>query len=215
MKALLALSLFISSTVSAQSLTLDALKKMMTEKKETIEKLNPGMRKSLTTKSKIEFEEGVCEFILVSEQTVVKIENLKMIVLAQESFKPSASEVCESAGYVAYEDSILFYEDVPTLEQDLADLDSSSNSVKNITRAGTLVTMNLETEGESVQFKFDLSKPSFKNLVLLKGEDFETKGQDLSDLDLSTLDLSDVFFCEKKDEEFENCIQGDFSDVLF
>src|SRR5690606_29039361 len=106
-----------------------ALKQFMTTKQSAIESIKAGMSKKLSTRGKITLENGICNYTATSEQTVLKIEGEKIIILEENSFNPEQSEVCKAAGYEADEVSSLFYENKPSLAVDLADLDASAASI--------------------------------------------------------------------------------------
>lgn len=215
MKMILGLSLLMSSTCFAQSMDVSALKNLFLEKQASLEQVSAGMSKKLVTKSTIVLEVGSCDYIQTSVQTILKIEAAKMIVHSKETFTPANTPNCVNSGYIAYEDNIVFYDEKPSVTEDIADLEESSANIKSILRAGEIVTMNLSVDTENVTFKYDLSKPSFKNLINIKGSSFETNSTDLPNADVNAINLTNVYFCEENDGEFSDCVQGDYSDILF
>ena len=211
MKVLLVFSLLISATSFAQSLDVKALKSLMTQKQATLEKIHQGMSKKLTSTSQVPTEKGPCELTETSIQTILKIEGDKIIIHSKEKYSPASTPAC--VGIEAQEVAVLFYEDKPTLKSDLEDLDASASQVKSITKAGDIVTMTLSAEGENVTVKYDFSKPSFKNTLLIQDSKSKVVGEDMIDIDVTTIDLTSVLFCESADSD--ECSEGDFSDILF
>lgn len=211
MKILLVSSLLFSTASFAQSLDVNGLKNLMTQKQSTLERINQGMTKKLVTTTKIPTELGPCEMIETAIQTVLKLEGEKIIVHSKEKYTPAGTPAC--AGFESQEVSVLFYEDKPSLALDLQDLEASRSDIKSISRAGEIVTMNLVTEGESVTVKYDLSKPSFKNTILVQDSNSKIVSEDMADINVTTLDLTKVLFCESADSD--ECSEGDFSDILF
>jgi len=207
MKALLISSLLISSTSFAQALDVPALKKLMTQKKAVIEKINPGMSKKLSTTTRIPTELGPCELTEELVQTVLKIEGEKIIVHSKEKYTPAATPAC--AGFESSEVGVVFFDDVPSLDKELEDLDASAKDITSISRAGDVVTMKIATS----TLVYDFNKPAFKNLISIKDTAFSTTSTDISDIDVNSINLQKVLFCESVDSQ--NCIEGDFSDILF
>lgn len=221
MKKFLLLAL-ISSTSFAQSLDLSSLKQLMSARKDTLETVKVGMSKRLTTTGTQTLDEGDCEYTQISNQSILKIEEKKMVVLAKEKFTPADSPACEKAGYKSYEQSVLFYEERPSLAADLADLDASASSIKTISQSGNLVTMGLSvlmgeenSQAQSITLQYDLSKPSFRNLILNQGSQYKTISEDLADIDVNSVDLRKVLFCSNNDGDNSDCVEGDYSDILF
>lgn len=207
MKVLLISSLLISTTSFAQSLDVQGLKNFMIQKKEIIERINPGMSKKLTTFSRIPTELGPCELTEEAIQTVLKIEGEKIIVHSKEKYTPSATPAC--AGFNSSEVAVVFFENTPSLASEIADLDASASKVSSVSRSGDLVTMKIET----ATFIYDFSKPAFRNLISVKDTTFSSSSVDVSDIDVNTINLQKVLFCESSDSD--NCVEGDFSDILF
>lgn len=207
MKALLISSLLISSTSFAQALDVPALKKLMTQKKAVIEKINPGMSKKLSTITRIPTELGPCELTEELVQTVLKIEGEKIIVHSKEKYSPASTPAC--AGFESSEVGVVFFDGLPSLDKELEDLDASAKDITSISRAGDVVTMKIET----ATLVYDFNKPAFKNLISIKDTAFSTTSTDISDIDVNSISLKKVLFCESADSQ--NCIEGDFSDILF
>lgn len=225
MKFLLMGTLFLTSTTFAQTIDIAGLKKLMTSKKATLEQAHVGMTKKLTTTAKETLPAGVCDYTITSTQTILKFEGERMIVLAKENFAPAASAACQSAGYEAFEESIVFYEDKPSLDGSLKELDALAKDVKSISKAGEIVTLALQvsdtdpetgtTYSDNLSIKYDLSKPAFRNIILNQGQAHKIVGEDQPDTNLSTVNLTNVLFCDNNDGDSSECMQGDFSDILF
>lgn len=212
MKTLIIGSLLFSTASFAQNIDINALKSLMTARKATLEKVNAGMSKKSIATAK----EGECGYMITSLQSVLKIEGDKIIVLAKEKFSPQNSAPCRAAGYTAStESSIVYFVPKPSLVGDFAALDEMSSSIKSIVRAGEAVTLTLATATDSVAMKYDLTKPSFKNLVLEQGLTYKTVTEDVADIDLKTVNLTNVLMCDDNDGDNSECVQGDFSDILY
>lgn len=211
MKAFIISSLLISSSTFAQSLDLRTTKALMTQRQLLLEKINPGMSKKLITLVKYPTESGACEVTETALQTVLKIEGDKMIVHSQESYAPAQTEAC--AGFESQEAAVIYYEAKPSLAADLANLDEAAGDIKSISKSGDIITMLLGSGIDAVTVKYDLTKPSFKNLIFSQDATQTLTGSDLLDIDVNSIDLRNVFFCESA--ESENCSQGDWSDILF
>jgi hypothetical protein len=220
MKALILSSLMFSSMSFAQDLDVKTFKNLLSQRQATLEKVNQGMSKKLIILTKIPTEIGFCELKETAVQTVLKIEGDKIIVHSKENYVPAATPSC--AGFEASEVSVLFYEDKPALASDLADLDASAADIRSIVKAGEIVSMNLssvvtEDDGtsrnEAVSVKYDLTKPSFKNLIFTQDSTSSTTGEDMADIDVYSINLKKILFCDSNDSE--SCVEGDFSDILF
>ena len=222
MKTLLIGSLLLSTTASfAQSIDLNAVKSLMTAKKATLEKVNAGMTKKVVTTAK----DGECNFMMTSVETVLKIDGEKVYLLSKEKFQPQNSPACRTAGYTATtEQSILYTEAKPSIASEIADLDVFAQDIKAITRAGDLITMNISlvdtdeegrTTTENITSKFDLSKPIFKYNTSSQSINFRTVTEEMIDVNLQTVDLKKVLFCDNNDGDETECVEGDFSDILF
>lgn len=212
-----------ADSVSAQSLTKAQLTSLLQSKKAQLEFVNAGMSKATVTTASVTLEMGVkCEYNLTAIQSVLKIEGDKMVVLSQEAFRPVLTQACREAGFEAFDETVVFYEAKPSLAQDLEDLNASD--VRSITRAGELVTLSVNgtitnedgsTSSELLLVKYDLTKPSFKNMVLSQSPSFKIETLDRPDIDVNAVDLRDVVFCENNDGDNSDCVRGDFSDILF
>lgn len=224
MKAILVGILALGTTsVSAQNLTKAQVAALLQSKKITLEAVNVGISKSTVTTSSVTLADGTkCDYRQTAVQSVLKIEGEKMIVVSKENFRPVANKLCSEAGIEAFEESILFYEAKPTLAQDLLDLNETD--MKSASRAGEILSMTLSgiltnedgtTTSELMTVKYDLTKSSFKNLILTQTPTVKTETSDMADIDVNTVDLHDVVFCENNDGDKEDCVRGDFSDILF
>lgn len=215
MKTLILGTLLLSSTSGfAQNLDVGGLKKLLTTKKVILERVNAGMTKKMVTTS----SEGSCNYLQTSTQSVLKILDQKVIILSKEKFQPQNSEACRLAGYTtSSENSILYYEAKPSLDNDLSDLDVAAPSIKSITKAGEIITMNLveSTTSENVTIKYDLTKPSFKNIISSQSLTYKTTIEDVADIDLLSVDLRNVEFCDNNDGVRSECTLGDYSDILY
>ena len=225
MKSFFFSSLLISTSAIAQSIDTSALKSLLTSRKASLERVNPGMTKKVITTSKLKLASGDCGYMLTSIQSVLKIETDKMIVFSKEKFSPQNSPACRAAGLNAStEESILFYNDKPTLSKELAELDLASNEIKSIFKNNELITLNLITESvddsgasvsDNISITHDLTKPSFKKMVISQGMNFKTVTEDLADIDLKTVNLTKVLFCDDNDGDNSDCSEGDYSDILY
>ncbi len=217
MKTLLFATLLLSTGAFAQSMTVAGLKTLLTSKQAILERVNVGMTKATTTKSSISVEGADCNFTQTQVQSVLKIEGEKVIILSVENFVPESSVACTNSGYTSYSESVLFYEDKPSLTNDLADVDVITKDIRSVLRAGDLVTvvMNDSTNNDLVTMKYDLNKSSFKNLLLLSGAGYTVTTSDQIDIDVNKVDLKDVLFCESSESDKNECMRGDFSDILF
>ena len=222
MKMLLLGSLILGTTTSfAQSMNVNELKNLFSARKATLEKVNAGMTKKIITTS----SEGACGIMTTATQIVLKIDGEKMFILSKEKLQPQNSQACRTAGYTASaESAIVYLEDKPALANDLADLDATASNIKAINKAGEIVTLNVEVDvedesgtssNEKVTIKYDLTKPSFKNMISSQSINYKTVIEDLADSDLSKVDLTKVSFCDNNDGDESECVEGDFSDILF
>lgn len=222
MKMLLTGILALSASATyAQSLTKDQLASLLTERKATLEAVNAGMSKKVVTTGVFSPGENVtCDYTQVAVQSVLKIEGDKIIVLSEEEFYPGNGLGCQ--GVEKSTQKVLFFDDKPSLADDLADLQASD--VQSISRAGDVVTMVVNgtvteedgTEGtQSVTVKYDLTKPSFKNVLSTETKDLKSVTSEVGEKDLKTVDLKNVTFCPAADSPEEDCTQGDYSDILF
>lgn len=209
-----------TSSAFAQNLTKAQLSTILQSKKITLEAIHVGMSKSMMTNSTVTLDDGTkCDFRQTALQSILKIEGEKMVVVSKETFQPVALPACQAAGLEAFEETVLFYEAKPSLAQDLKDLDASD--VKAISRTGEIVTMTVagtiegSAQTELLTVKYDLSKSSFKNMLLSQSPSFKIETSEAADIDVNTVNLTDVVFCENNDGVKEDCVRGDFSDILF
>ena len=203
-----------STSLFAETIDSTIFKNLLTIKKESLERVNPGMTKKVVTMAKMNFETGDCAYRLTSTQSILKVEGEKMIVLAKEKFSPQNSPACRAAGYAAStEESLLYFEQKPSLALDLAELETSANDIKEIIRLGDLITINLKTD--NISMKYDLTKPSFKNVILVQGSSYQTTAEDVADIDVKSVNLTKVLFCDNNDGDTSDCSEGDYSDILY
>lgn len=212
-----------TSSVFAQSLTKAQFATLLQSKKATLEAVSVGMSKLATTSSAVVLEDGTkCDYTQTATQSILRIEGDKLIILSQESFRPVLTPACAAAGIEAFDENVLFYQPKPSVEQDIQDLNASD--VQSLQRVGDLVTMAVTgtltnedgtTTTELLTVKYDLTKAAFKNLVLSQTSSYKTEVSDRADIDLTTVDLHDVVFCEDNDGDNSDCVRGDFSDILF
>ncbi len=212
-----------TSVVSAQSLTKAQFAALLQAKKVTLETVNVGMSKSTVTTSSVVLEDGSkCAYTQTAIQSILKIEAEKMIVLSRENFAPELTPACVAAGLQAFQENVIFYEQKPSLTEDLADLEASD--AQSINKAGDIVTMLVNgtitaedgtVTKELVTVKYDLTKSSFKNIILSQSPSVSAQTSEAADIDVTTVNLTDVVFCENNDADNSDCMRGDFSDILF
>jgi hypothetical protein len=207
MKTLLATLFLFSSHSFAQNLDVKTFKDLLSQRKPVLEKIYQGMAKKLVTKTKFEVDGGFCESTEVAVQTVLKIEGSKVIVHSQESFVPGASSAC--AVVEPYNISVLFYQTAPSLSDDLSAIDDLASDITALSKAGDIVSMSLGT----AVFQYDLTQSSFKNLISVQDTDYSMVSSDLADINVNAIDLTRILFCESSDSD--QCVEGDFSDILF
>jgi hypothetical protein len=211
MKSLFFASLFLTSACFADSFDKDAFKTLLTQNQSSLEKINVGMSKRLVTHYKKSTEVGDCLYSKVVDETVMSIEaeRERMIVYSLAKTVPVVSEACTKAEIKNFEERMLSYESKPSLKNDLADLDKSE--VTTISRDADLVKMEVSGADHKVeQVTYDLRKPSYRNLISMTQENESMTSTDLADLDVNTVDLKNILFCDE-----DECSQGDFSDILF
>lgn len=222
MKTLLIGSLLLTSTATyAQSIDLNALKNLMTSKKESLEKINPGMAK----KTIINAKEGQCGTMTTLISTVVKVEAEHIIVHETEKFQSQNTQACRSQGVPTSSTSaVLYYAEKPSLTLEISDIEAFGSDLKSISRTGDVITMNIVMNdtnengtpvNENLTIQNDLNKSAFKYQILNQGLNHKTTTQDMPDTNLSTLDLKNIAFCESVDSDPSTCMTGDWSDLLF
>jgi hypothetical protein len=212
-----------TSGAFAQNLTKAQLASILQTKKATLEAVNAGMSKKMVTTSSVVLEDGTkCAYTQTALQSILKIDGDRMIILSQESFQPVVTEACTAGGVEAFSENVVFFEPKPAVAQDLEDLNASD--VKSIAKAGDIVTMIVNgtianddgsTSTEALTVKYDLTKSSFRNIILSQSSSEKTETSDVADIDLTKVDLRDVEFCDNNDADKEDCVRGDFSDILF
>ncbi len=221
MKRLVSLSILLTTSTFAQSsIDLDSFKLLLSQRQVQIERINQGMSKKIVSVTTIPTEQGPCELTKESIQTILKIEGQKIIVHSKETYIPAQTPAC--LGLESREIVVLFYDVKPNLANILVDLDTSTSQIRSIIKTEDIVTMNLQEEVETedgtmtikdIVVKYDLTMPSFKNLVYVQDLTQTFTVQDLVDIDVHTINLSNVLFCESA--ESDRCSEGDFSDILF
>lgn len=213
-------TLLFSSVGFAQSLDVTAMKSLMQQRKATLEQLNQGMSRKMTTVSRVATEKGPCEITSVAIQTMLKVQGENMIVFSKENYTPAATPAC--AGFGAQSVAVVFYDDKPTLASDLKELDENASDIVSLSKAGEIVTMVLKknvelpngtARPETITVKYDMTKPSFKNTLLVQDSTSKVTIEDMSDVDINSISLKDVLLCESADSD--NCQQGDWSDILY
>ena len=210
-----------TSAAFAQSLTVDQLASLMTNNKSSLESVNPGMTKKVVATGVFSPEENVtCDYTQTSIQSVLKIEGDKIIVLSQEEFVPGKHLGC--AGLERTTQTMIFFEDKPSLAQDLEDLKASN--AKSIVKNGDIVSMvvsgtitdenGAETTSD-VAIQYNITKSSFRNMVSTEAAGYKAVTTDMADIDVNSVDLKKVLFCPDSEAAAEECMEGDFSDILF
>jgi hypothetical protein len=218
MKFLIIATLLLTTKSFAQNFDLEAIKRLMTQRQSVLEKVYPGMSKKIIKISNIPTELGFCELKETSVQTVLKIDGEKIIIYSKEGYTPAPTPQC--AGFESQSVEVVFFEERPSLTNEISDLNEMAPFLTSISRSGEIINLSLKvpvttdnerTSTESVSVKYDLSKPFFKNTVLLEGPGSSMTGLDEADLDIYSLDLKKVLFCESP----TYCSWGDWSDILF
>ncbi len=215
MKTLILFSCLITSTSFAQTLDLNDFKSLLLQRQVQLETINVGMSKKLITSSVITNALGACNLTETSIQTVLKMDGSKVIIHSKENIAVAETPACKEENLESSEATVLFYEEKPTLASDLADLDASANEIRSLSISSEIITMNLELgeTKDALSIKYDLRKPSFKNMISTHGKNFSIISQDLADIEVQTLDLTNVVFCASSDSD--DCVEGNFSDILF
>jgi len=211
MKFLILSSLLISASVFAQSLTLDDFKTLAQTHKASWTANHVGQTKVVSTTGVADN----CTYTKTSTQSVLKFENGKLIILADDKFAPAASNECQTAGFTSYEEKILFYQDLPNPDADLAYLFDASTKVQSIEQTQNIVSMNLTMNEVPFMVKYDVSLSGLENLILIDGDGVKTAVASMADVDVTKFDLSNVLFCENNDGDNSECTQGNYSDILF
>jgi hypothetical protein len=207
---LLALSALLLSS-STFALTLPEFKAQADAAKSTWAANHVGQTKVVT----ISGSADNCTYSTTSTQTVLKFESGKLIILAQDKFTPAATPECQALNYQAFEEKILFYQDLPGVVADLAYLDDPETQVSALTQNGTVVELVMTMSGVPVIAAYDLAQSGFQNLISTSSEGVTTTVAASPDLDVNALDLSNVLFCDNNDGDNSECSEGNFSDILF
>ena len=212
-----------TSSAFAQNLTKAQFSSLLQGKKASLEAVHAGMSKSMVTIASMTLDDGTkCDYKQTAIQTILGIEGEKMIIFSKEVFQPAAKAECQAAGLEPFSEDVLFYEAKPSLAQDLQDLNQSD--VKSISKAGEIVTMTVggtmtnadgTASAELLTVKYDLTKSSFRNMIFSQNSVFKTETIDSADVDVNSVNLTDVVFCASDDSDTQDCVRGDFSDILF
>jgi len=213
----------LSNAVSAQTLQHSDLKTLLQKNKALLEKVQPGMTKKVVSTMTTEN----CTFRITSTDTVLKIEDAKAIVFSKEKFQPQNTQACQKLGYTASsEQDYLYFEAKPSINLEIEDLDSLKSSIKKIVRSGNIVTMNIaltstdeagQSKTENITNKYDVTKTIFDYGISSQSVNYSTTTETMPKTDLKTISLKSVIFCDNtvEDQEEPECVEGDFSDILF
>lgn len=216
MKIFIIASVLLSSSAFAQNLDINGFKSLMTARKATLEAVNAGMAKKMTTTGTVTENGQTCGYKLVSTQSILKIDGSRMLVLAKEKFSPANTPACRAAGYEgSSEESMLYYEVTPTLTSELADLDASASKIRSISRAGELVTMQVAADNDVLTITYDMTKSAFKNMIETKSSVHKVITENVADINPASVDLKEVYFCDNNDGDNSECTLGDWSDILW
>lgn len=214
-----------SSVGYAQTIDLATFKALMTERQTLLEKVTSGMTRKEVTLASLQTQVGEdCRYKQTVAQTILKVEPERMLVYSLETFAPANTPGCRRGGIRPEVQKMIYYQGLPKLADDLAALDATATDVQSIESSGEVVTMKLDLKTEQedgtvvtdlVTVSYDLSKPSFKNIVLNQGTDYTTTTTDEADVAPSSVNLTDVLFCENNDGDETECVPGNYSDILF
>jgi hypothetical protein len=208
MRSLLLLALFVTPTVYAQGLSFNEFKSLLTAKKETLEKVYQGQSKKLVSFSDFDTDLGTCKFTETIVQTVLKIEDDNVILHSKESFIPAQSKACE--GQEAQEVAYITFEEKPTVATEVKEFEAIEKEINSISKEKDIVTLVLSADGQKATYKYDLSKSFFNYLLVAEDSLTKITGEDIADVDVYSIDLTKVLFCEA-----DYCTEGDWSDILF
>ena len=211
MRILLVLSLLVPSITFAQTMNFGELKNHLLRNKSSLEEVSQGMSAKFITTSSFQTENGNCQMTETVVQTVLKIEGDQMVVYSKEKYEPAATPACK--GFESDEARVLFYEEKPSVEKEIKALEENASTLTSILKSGDIFTLTFLTQEGRITLKMDISKSYFKNTLLLDGNGEKTIGEDHSDINVSSIDLSNVLFCESRDSD--NCSEGDYSDILY
>lgn len=216
MKTLICASLLMTSTAFAQSLDLAGLKSLMLSKKDALEVVTPGISKRLTTLSYIDLEDGKrCNYKQVADQSILKVQDDRVLVYSLQKFMPANTPDCLQNGYRPFAEKILFYDVKPTVALEIEGFELAETEITSINRSGNQVSIIMNEDEESTTFTFDMNRPLFKNLISTKSSYLTITGEDLPDVNPSSIDLTKVLFCDMEEGEASDCVEGDYSDFLF
>lgn len=215
MKTLVLASMLLTSSVFAQSADINTVKSLLLGNQETLERIYPGQSKRVTTLSTF----GECKSTLNVVQTVLRIEGEKMIVLSEET-----TDFSPECGAESFKERVIFYEKTPTVAGFISELESDAQNISLLSVNGPLVKLTLtevETDEEGTQTSFssqvnyDFNLPLYHALVRLDSEGMQSTSEVAQVVDLNSVDLSDIVFCENNDEDSSDCVRGNFADILF
>lgn len=224
MKALIFSVLMMSSMGFAQAIDLPTLKALMTERQAQVESVTVGMTKKETTLGTFQTRlNESCRYKQIAIETVLKVELERILIYSHEIFSPANTPGCHRGAVRPEVQKKIYYQARPKLADDLAALDANAADIQSIDRTGEVVTikLNLKAEQEDgtvdtdlITVAYDLSLPSFKNLILNQGKDYTISTTNEADIVPSSVDLSDILFCENNDGDETECVPGDYSDIL-
>lgn len=217
---------FLSSAVSAQTASNVAeLKSLLLKNKTRLENIQTGTTKQVVST----MSSSNCTYRITSTDILLKIEDKKAIIYSKEKFQPQNTEACRAIGYTASsEQDYLYFEEKPEVELEIKDLDSLSSSIKKVTKSGNIYTLNIaltstdengQSKTENITNKYDITKNLFTYGVSSQAVSFSTTTTELPKTDLKTISLKSVIFCDNTAEDTDNdgpeCVEGDYSDILF
>jgi hypothetical protein len=210
--------LFASSSTFAQAIELSDIESLMTSQQTVLENVSVGMTKNIVSTGTIDVNGADCKFTQTQLQSIMRIDGAKMIVFSQESFVPESSTACTAGEFKAYKENVLFNENKPTLSASVSALNALD--IVSIAQSGNLVSILIndkigENKSEQVTLKYDLSKSTFRNELSTSGSNYEVTTSDSANIDVNAVDLSDVLFCASKESNKNDCMRGNFSDILF
>ncbi len=210
--------LFASSSTFAQAIELSDLETIMNTQKLVLESVSVGMTKSIVSTGSIDVDGAECKFTQTQLQSIMRIDGQKMIVFSKESFVPEASTACTAGEFTSYKENVLFNQDKPTVLKNISSLDAMD--IVSIAKNGNLISMVVndkidDDSTEKVSLKYDLSKSLFRFEISTEGSNYLVNTADSANIDVNTVDLTDVLFCDNKDSDKKDCMRGNFSDILF
>ncbi|MGE3609823.1 MAG: hypothetical protein AB7I27_09590 [Bacteriovoracaceae bacterium] len=213
MKHFLIISLMLTSMLSiAETIPLENFQDLLRKNQSTLELITVGMSKFETTDSVVSTDFGNCAFTQFSQQSIIKIENGRSIILSDERVVPKDS-ICEKAGIKAYNEKILFYEELPSVYETVREFETIRNQIQSIDLDNGNVAITLSQNDQTIKSVYNLKSSIFRYLISEKGEDYSFSSNPIADI--ANFDLSNVLFCEDNDGDNTECVRGDFSDILF